>query len=742
MENFAVIDTDPGGTLQRFNLYVDRIELMCDLIFRKSDGSAYTPSDKEKKSLLLFRGGNDMKMLFEHVGKVTETDTFKNAIEKIKTSLKARTNKVVQRNLLFSNFPQGSKSFERWSIEISDAAKLIDYTEYDWQAAAVDAMVLQTSNSKLREMALRENAGYDKLMSIGVAKEQSEKGALLLAGSSTRSSGEMYIKEEDVRKIRVKGKQRKCARCGKESHQKTDQCPALGETCHKCKKGNHFASMCKTRTKPIRQIAESDDSEDEELNRIIEVKKLNYSSITTKMGIRAADGNTNVDKNIELATDTGVRKTILNKNDWEKIRLSSKLVKTSKGFRPYGISTFRLPIIGRAHVTLTAERGASINTWIYVVNSEKESSLLGETDAIRLGIVKLDLKGAAEEVRQITYIPRKEPKDGEIVSGQQTQHEIDETMQQIRVEYGNIFSDSTGKIKEAPIKIQYDKNAKPVIQRRRKIARNYLDPLPEELKSMLADNVIEGPIDNEEPGTFISNLVITDKKDTDRIRVTLDCQDVNRHIYATHEPIPTPEELRHKLKGSDRFSKVDLTNCYHQFVIKEDARKLFMIQTPWGLYRYKRMVMGTSPASSEIQKRMRLITQSCRNVVQIKDDIIIHGKGKEHDECLKELFAVLQKRGATLRPGKCALGKTSITWFGYVFSKDGMSPDPEKCAVIKNWLAPKSVSEVKSFLHTVQFNSKFLGGKSGEASYPELTQPLRSLTKRRVRFKWGAQQES
>ena len=86
---------------------------------------------------------------------------------------------------------------------------------------------------------------------------------------------------------------------------------------------------------------------------------------------------------------------------------------------------------------------------------------------------------------------------------------------------------------------------------------------------MKSEDIIEGPLDIEEPGTFISNLVITDKKDNSgRIRVTLDCQAVNKAIYPTHEPIPSSEELRHKLKGSDIFSTIDMTNCYYQFEIE------------------------------------------------------------------------------------------------------------------------------------------------------------------------------
>ena len=67
---------------------------------------------------------------------------------------------------------------------------------------------------------------------------------------------------------------------------------------------------------------------------------------------------------------------------------------------------------------------------------------------------------------------------------------------------------------------------------------------------MSKDDIIEGPLEIEEPGTYVSNLFITDNKwDPEKIRVTLDCQQVNKDVYQTHESIPTSEELRHKPWG-------------------------------------------------------------------------------------------------------------------------------------------------------------------------------------------------
>ena len=106
------------------------------------------------------------------------------------------------------------------------------------------------------------------------------------------------------------------------------------------------------------------------------------------------------------------------------------------------------------------------------------------------------------------------------------------------------------------------------------------------------------------------------------------------------------------------------------------------------------------------------------------------------------MLSVLQEKQLTLRPEKCKLGKPKVKWFGHIYSKDGMSPDPEKCKVIKDWPEPTTIADVKSFLQTVQFNSKFLAGRPREPSYPELTEPLRALTKKGAKFVWTRRESS
>ena len=72
-----------------------------------------------------------------------------------------------------------------------------------------------------------------------------------------------------------------------------------------------------------------------------------------------------------------------------------------------------------------------------------------------------------------------------------------------------------------------------------------------------------------------------------------------------------------------------------------------------------------------------------KGVAQIKDDIIVHEKGREYDERLGAVFKRRMKYNITLCLDKCHLGKQGVKWFGEIYIKQGMSPDPEEVEAIK-----------------------------------------------------------
>ena len=106
---FKALDANPGGTLEVFNKYVDRIKLVFDLAFLKADGTPYQPTDREKKAILLFRDGDDIKDLFQHVGGVLEEDTFDQTITKISNGLKLERIVLYSGIYFLLTFPKAQK---------------------------------------------------------------------------------------------------------------------------------------------------------------------------------------------------------------------------------------------------------------------------------------------------------------------------------------------------------------------------------------------------------------------------------------------------------------------------------------------------------------------------------------------------------------------------------------------------------------------------------------------------------
>ena len=452
------------------------------------------------------------------------------------------------------------------------------------------------------------------------------------------------------------------------------------------------------------------------------------------------DGEQKFNTRIQVATDTGVGKTILNRTDWFKIADECRLIKTKIKFRPWSTDQ-KLPVRGRAKVQLKAQAGAIITTYVYVNDDDRDASLLGKSDAMKLGIVKLNLKGDPQEV-EVNRVKASRKEEDHTEDRERVEEEGD--MKQIVKEFSDIFG-GVGRYKGDPVRIHVDENAEPVIQPPRRIPIHYKQALEDHLDELLQEDVIEGPLKQEEPGTWISNLVITDKnwnkerKPGDRIQIrgNLDLRPLNKHVYQTHNPIPTIEELRHELKGSNKFSTLDMVHSFHQFELEEGARKLFTFRTPRGLMRFKRLVMGNNPASSEAQRRVKEVVEGLKGVLQIKDDVLVHGKGKEHDENLRKVLQRFREAGLTLRAEKCKMGRKEARWFGMIFSEEGMSADPDKVKLVKDWPAPKTVKDVESFLQTIQFNLAYMGAEEdGEMLYAELTAPLRSLTRQKVKFEW------
>ena len=59
-------------------------------MFRKSNGTAYVPTDGEMKTMTLLKAGKHMHTMFEYIGNVHDTDTLNETVEKVQLRLMNR----------------------------------------------------------------------------------------------------------------------------------------------------------------------------------------------------------------------------------------------------------------------------------------------------------------------------------------------------------------------------------------------------------------------------------------------------------------------------------------------------------------------------------------------------------------------------------------------------------------------------------------------------------------------------
>lgn len=57
---------------------------------------------------------------------------------------------------------------------------------------------------------------------------------------------------------------------------------------------------------------------------------------------------------------------------------------------------------------------------------------------------------------------------------------------------------------------------------------------------------------------------------------------------------------------------------------------------------------------------------------------------------------------------KCSFFKTGVHYLGHVVLKEGIAIDPEKVRAIIEWVAPKSVDEVRSFMGFPCYYRRFI----------------------------------
>ena len=234
----------------------------------------------------------------------------------------------------------------------------------------------------------------------------------------------------------------------------------------------------------------------------------------------------------------------------------------------------------------------------------------------------------------------------------------------------------------------------------------------------------------DKPTDWVNSITIVEKKNGS-LRICLDPRDLNKALKREHYSCPTVDDIAAKLHGARVFTVLDATSGYLQVILDEKSSLLTTCNTPFGRYRFTRLPFGVNSAQDVFQKDIDL---TC--VAAIVDDILVYGKNQEdHDAKLEAVPRRTWERGVKLNPDKCVFRTNQVTYFGHIWSADGLRPDPVKTQGIRDMPLPTSQEELETVLGMATYLGKFAPNLS------DVTAPFRDLTKKENAFIWDAVSE-
>ena len=230
-------------------------------------------------------------------------------------------------------------------------------------------------------------------------------------------------------------------------------------------------------------------------------------------------------------------------------------------------------------------------------------------------------------------------------------------------------------------------------------------PLEQELERLKKEGIIT-PVQFSEWAAPIVPIVKSDGS----VRV---CEDykctINQALKLDNYPIPKTEDLLTTLGGSQKFTKLDMSQAYKQLLLEDESKQYTTINTHKGLYQYNRLPFEVSSAPGIFQRTMENLLHGIPCVIVRVDDILVGGKDDvDHLSNLDAVLTTLSAAGLRLKKSKCEFMVTQVTYCGYRISGSGVEPVKDKVEAIQKAPEPQNFSQLRSFLGMLNNYHQFL----------------------------------
>ena len=692
----------------------------------------------QQRALLLYQAGPEVQDIFETLANTGRDDDLDAAIKSLTEYFAPAQNTDFEIFRFRQAKQQPQETLENFHTRLRKLAQTCLFSTDSVDNEIKQQIIQGCSSSSLRKYALKtKDVKLQDILVKGKTDEISKEQAKEIEKQTTEPTEKLQAMKIEHKKYKpsrrgTTNQQRNsantparkpatCYNCGFDYPHRDKPCPAQGKTCSYCKKQNHFTRCCKQRQKnqqnrekvnTVKDDTSSDDSS-EEYVYCMDKTNAHTKKLETKLTINGQE--------VLFLIDTGASVNILDEKSFDKINTTGKpvtLKKSNTKIFAYG-SKAPLQLLGTFEETVETNKKISLTR--FHVAKNVEGNLLSSQTAQELHLIKININSVQAETKTAKQTNSAKPT---IDSPDYVNHLLEQ--------HKKVFK-GVGNLKDFEVKLHTNPEIKPVIQAQRRIPFHIRKKVETELDRLEKDDIIEKV---EGATQWVSPLVITPKKNSEEIRICVDMRLPNTSILRTRHPMPTTDELISDLNGACHFSKLDLKQGYHQLTLAEESRNLTTFTTHKGLRRYKRLCFGVNSAAEIFQNTISQTIQDISNAKNMSDDVIIWGKTlEEHNTALTKVLQRFEEKGITLNEGKCRFNKTRLQFYGLVFSKEGVSPDPSLVQDFANTLPPKNVSEVRSLLGMSQYCAKFI------QDYASITEPLRRLTQKNAQFQWGKSQQ-
>ncbi|GJS51339.1 reverse transcriptase domain-containing protein [Tanacetum coccineum] len=287
-------------------------------------------------------------------------------------------------------------------------------------------------------------------------------------------------------------------------------------------------------------------------------------------------------------------------------------------------------------------------------------------------------------------------------------------------------------IREIEFRIELIPGATPVAKSPYRLAPSELEELSGQLKELQDKGFIR-----PSSSPWGAPVLFVKKKDGS-FRMCIDYRELNKLTVKNRYPLPRIDDLFDQLQGSQFFSKIDLRSGYHQLRVHEDDIPKTAFRTRYGHFEFTVMPFGLTNAPAVF---MDLINRVCRSyvdnfVIVFIDDILIYSKTQEeHVEHLRLVLELLKKEKLYAKFSKCEFWLREVQFLRHVINGNGIHVDPSKIEAVKNWKAPRTPMEVRSFLGLAGYYRRFI------ENFSKIAKSLTILTQKSKTFEWGEEQE-